>query len=66
MAVAESRLKERDMRVRPHARTGPAIIDDLPRTRARRLPPLFGLSLAFGVSLLAWAGIAALVRALIT
>lgn len=51
------------MRVRPHARTGPAIVADAHRAPSRRLPPLIGLSLALGFSLLAWAGLAALVRA---
>ena len=54
------------MRVRPHARTGPAIAAELPRHSARRQPPLFGLSLALAVSLLAWIGIAALIRAALT
>ncbi|MBU6372388.1 MAG: hypothetical protein KJS97_06620 [Alphaproteobacteria bacterium] len=53
------------MRVRPHARTGPAIVADDPRTPVRRLPPLVGLSLALGLSLLAWTGIAAVIRALL-
>lgn len=54
------------MRVRPHARTDRAIAAEAPRAPARRLPPLIGLSLALGFSLLAWAGLAALVRAAMT
>jgi len=42
------------------------IVADLPRASSRRLPPLVGLSLALAVSLLAWTGIAALIRAALT